>query len=215
MKRFLILLIIVIVGFSVNDVQKEYITLDWIGVSGAENEEFKDVVLNFEDASFLNDELPIPIYSQRFSLKNRNQNFRIVIENQTFKEINIPEQFVSSDKITGDIQVSSYKLRSGDNFKLELQIIPIKKEGDKLLLLESFVIKRILIQTKSAKKEKFAWKTESVLKSGKWVKISTSEKGIYKIPYSKLTEWGFSDPAQVNVFGSGGVILSENPANID
>ncbi len=215
MKRFLILLIIVIVGFSVNDVQKEYITLDWINVSDAENEEFKDVVLNFKDASFLNDELPIPIYSQRFSLKNRNQNFRIVIENQTFKEINIPEQFVSSDKITGDIQVSSYKLRSGDNFRFELQIIPIKKEGDKLLLLESFIIKRIPIQTKSAKKQDFAWKTESVLKSGKWVKISTSEKGIYKIPYSKLTEWGFSNPTQVNVFGSGGVILSENPANID
>ncbi|MFW6277708.1 MAG: type IX secretion system sortase PorU, partial [Prolixibacteraceae bacterium] len=53
-----------------------------------------------------------------------------------------------------------------------------------------------------------------MLKSGKWIKISTSGKGIYKIPYSRLSEWGFSAPSQVNVFGSGGTILSENPANI-
>ena len=52
------------------------------------------------------------------------------------------------------------------------------------------------------------------MKSGRWVKISTSGKRIYKIPYSQLSEWGFSNPNQVNVFGSGGTIISENPANI-
>ena len=58
------------------------------------------------------------------------------------------------------------------------------------------------------------WKTQSVLNTGKWIKIRTSGKGIYKIPYSKLSEWGFSNPSQVNVFGSGGLQLSEKTEEI-
>ncbi|MDB4583574.1 type IX secretion system sortase PorU, partial [Draconibacterium sp.] len=84
-------------------------------------------------------------------------------------------------------------------------------KGDKLLLVKSFELKKIPIKYTRAQSGSFSWKTESVLKSGNWVKIQVREKGIYKIPYSKLTEWGFSDPGKVNVFGSGGVDLSENP----
>ena len=214
MKRFLILLSIVIVGFSVSDVQKETIVLNWMSLEMSDSEYDVEGILNFENASFSNDEIPIPIYSQNFKLNNENQNFRIIIENKTFKEIDIPEDFVGSDKITNEIQVRSYKLRSGDNFKFELQITPIKRDGNKFLLLESFELKRIPVNTKSTIKQAFNWKSESFLKSGKWVKISTSAKGIYKMPFSKLTEWGFSNPANVNVFGSGGVILSENPAEV-
>jgi len=47
----------------------------------------------------------------------------------------------------------------------------------------------------------------SVLATGKWMKISVEEAGIHKIPYSKLTEWGFSKPAEVRVFGYGGEML--------
>ena len=47
----------------------------------------------------------------------------------------------------------------------------------------------------------------SVLSSGKWVKISVEESGIYKITYSKLKDWGFSTPEQVRVFGYGGEML--------
>jgi len=214
MKRFLILLFVVIVGFSINDVQKESITINWIGIDNPDSQDGKSFMLNFENASFSDAELPIPIYSQNFILNNSNQDFRFIVENKTFKEINIPKEFVDCDIIEDEIQVSTYKLRSGDNFRVELQIIPIKRENDKFLLLESFDLKRVLVNTKSARKQDFTWKTESVLKSGKWVKISTPKKGVYKITYSKLTEWGFSNPSKVNVFGSGGVILSENPANI-
>lgn len=53
----------------------------------------------------------------------------------------------------------------------------------------------------------FAWKTNSVLKSGKWVKIKTTAKGIYKITYDQLKQWGFSSPDQVAVYGNGGLML--------
>ena len=53
----------------------------------------------------------------------------------------------------------------------------------------------------------YSWKTGSVLKSGKWVKIKTKEKGIYKITYDQLKGWGFSSPDQVGVYGNGGYML--------
>ncbi len=46
--------------------------------------------------------------------------------------------------------------------------------------------------------------TSSRLSSGKWIKISTAGAGIHKIPYSTLSGWGFSNPAQVQIYGHGG-----------
>ncbi|MCU4155005.1 type IX secretion system sortase PorU [Carboxylicivirga sp. A043] len=55
-------------------------------------------------------------------------------------------------------------------------------------------------------------KSNSVLASGKWVKIKVSESGIHKIPYSVLSSWGFSNPQNVNVFGNGGNMLPRSNA---
>ncbi len=49
------------------------------------------------------------------------------------------------------------------------------------------------------------WKESSVLSSGKWLKIRTAKKGIYKITYDKLRSWGFTSPELVNVYGNGGL----------
>lgn len=50
--------------------------------------------------------------------------------------------------------------------------------------------------------------SESVLASGRWVKISVTESGIYSISNSTLARWGFSDPSSVKVFGYGGAPIS-------
>ncbi len=49
--------------------------------------------------------------------------------------------------------------------------------------------------------------SHSVLSSGKWVKISVKETGVHKISYSQLKSWGFSNPANVKIFGNGGDLL--------
>ena len=51
--------------------------------------------------------------------------------------------------------------------------------------------------------------TTSKLASGKWVKVSIPENGMYEITYEELQEMGFSDPSRVNVYGSGGAKISE------
>ena len=49
----------------------------------------------------------------------------------------------------------------------------------------------------------------SMLSSGKWVKIKIAESGIHKLTYSSLRSMGFSDPSKVRLFGYGGAVLPE------
>ena len=51
--------------------------------------------------------------------------------------------------------------------------------------------------------------TQSKLATGKWVKVSIPENGVYEITYDELREMGFSNPAQVHVYGVGGVRINE------
>ncbi len=45
---------------------------------------------------------------------------------------------------------------------------------------------------------------ESVLASGRWIKISVDDSGLYRISASTLRSWGFSNAATVRIHGYGG-----------
>ena len=50
---------------------------------------------------------------------------------------------------------------------------------------------------------------QSVLSSGRWVKISTTEKGVHCIDAATLRSWGFSDASAVSIYGKDGYMLPE------
>ena len=56
---------------------------------------------------------------------------------------------------------------------------------------------------------------ESVLSSGKWVKISTSHKGVHCIDAATLQAWGFTDATSVSLHGKDGYMLPETFDNND
>jgi hypothetical protein len=49
--------------------------------------------------------------------------------------------------------------------------------------------------------------TSSALASGKWFKIKIYNDGIYRLTYDDLTNMGFSNPAEIRLFGNGGKML--------
>ena len=51
----------------------------------------------------------------------------------------------------------------------------------------------------------------SVMASGDWYKIAVDRDGIYRITYSELVGLGITDPANVRIYGSGGVMMLEKP----
>lgn len=221
MKKYLFLLFIIIVGFTAGDVQKEFVVLQWENNAVFENGTPVYSELNFKDAGFPDAESAVPVYFRSYNFNNETHDYKFSVENAIFEEINLITDFPGYDKIGKDIEIVTSKFRSRDIQQLQLTITTLKKEGDKIWMLKSFELKRIPVENKQALKsgqsvqKTYQWKTSSVLKQGKWLKIAVSEKGIVKIPYSKLTSWGFTDPTKVNVFGSGGIILSEDPGVIN
>ncbi|MBT3383545.1 MAG: type IX secretion system sortase PorU [Prolixibacteraceae bacterium] len=215
MKKYIFLLFIIIVGFSVNDVQKDFITLNWEIPANLNSSDKNKIAFTFENAVFPDVNSSIPVFLKTYPLTNPTQDFRVVIDNEVFEELVLDDEISFLNELPDEIKIEKFRLKSGDNQKLEFQVYPIIKRGDKILLLKSFELKQIPIKTKTASVLNYGWKNESVLKSGHWVKISISGNGLYKIPYSLLSEWGFSNPSQVNLFGSGGLSLPENPADIE
>ncbi|MBR6432065.1 MAG: hypothetical protein IKS64_04360, partial [Muribaculaceae bacterium] len=51
--------------------------------------------------------------------------------------------------------------------------------------------------------------TTSKLATGKWVKITIPENGVYEVTYDELLQMGFSNPDKVHIFGFGGAKISE------
>lgn len=220
MKKYIIFFFIVLVGFAVDDVQKELIVLKWNNNGIAAQQTLSDAIFTFESASFIDEDAIIPVFARIYDLPSLNHEFKFVIENQVFREVPFPVNSSGFEEIKDYVEVFTEKLSSSGSLKLQLRIVPLKKENGRLFILEQFELRKIHVKTNVVKSGKsttniHSWKTSSALKQGDWVKISTSGKGIYKIPYSKLVEWGFTDPTKVNVFGSGGIVLSENPGNID
>lgn len=48
------------------------------------------------------------------------------------------------------------------------------------------------------------YKSESILSSGHWVKITVDGEGIFQVTYDELRAWGFSEPEKVSVYGYSG-----------
>ncbi len=210
MKKYILLLFVVIVGFSIDDVQKEIITLEWTETVGLVD---KGALVHFENASLSESSLELPVYTRLYDLEDNDKTLRFVIENPVFETIDSASDIYADCKIDCEVRTTAQVLNSKDSKKIELQIIPLKRVNGKTFRLKSFELKRFPVLLKSSSIDR-NWKANSVLNTGKWVKISTPGTGIYKIPYSKLSEWGFTNPSQVGVFGSGATILSENPGNI-
>lgn len=51
--------------------------------------------------------------------------------------------------------------------------------------------------------------TTSKLATGKWVKITIPENGIYQLTFDELSQMGFSNPQNVRIYGHGGHPISE------
>ena len=147
----------------------------------------------------------IPIYTENLKIEKIISSVQIV-----------DPQYVALDGAPSDIELSEdivfnyHVFCSGEDKYLQIELVPLYKKESRIFRLDSFKIeftekvndlKSAVIDTE--------WGNSSVLSSGKWVKIKTSQQGIYKITYSDLQSWGFTDPSSVSVYGNGGYMLPE------
>ena len=97
---------------------------------------------------------------------------------------------------------------------LEVSFVPIVCRDGKLQKLVSFQlsIRRQPQQQARAMKvvaAKDRYAAHSVLATGRWVKISVDETGVYQLTDALCRQAGFSDPSRVKIYGYGGALQPE------
>ncbi len=157
------------------------------------------------DGSTLVDETNLPYWFESFEVETRN--LTVVIKDPVFETMN--DSLLSLKIIENEeLKYSSEVAKSASQYFMKLTVFPfIKKDGHiQRLVSFSYSVEPEVSTLKSATAA-FNWKQNSVLASGKWVKVSVKARGIYKITYDQLQQWGFQNPDQVAMYGNGGYKL--------
>lgn len=77
-------------------------------------------------------------------------------------------------------------------------------------LLSFALISGVLSSNGAEPRYDYKFSENTPLESGRWVKFSINETGLYEITYDQLKAMGFSDPSKVALFGTGGGMLDYN-----
>ena len=178
-------------------------TLSWMQYPGNQGRDTK-MSLTFA-GSFFPDQTGLPYWFESFELSSASAE--VVIKNAIFESV--PDTIPILEAIQNDELVfkSEIGTSAGKSF-LRLTILPFIRKNNHMEKLVSFTIS--IAESQNHLKSAIAaypWKTNSVLGSGKWVKIKAKTSGIYKVTYDQIKQWGFTDPDRVIIYGTGGYML--------
>ena len=129
------------------------------------------------------------------------------------KEAQVAEQFDSLLSETIDVE-TFVGIERGKGL-LDISFIPIRRQGSKYekLISAQIVINanhtgRLNAPRQRAEGES-RYAANSKLASGKWVKVSITENGLYQFSRATLKKMGFTNPDNVHLYGYGGHLLPE------
>ncbi len=153
--------------------------------------------LQFKEAVYSGN---LPLYVDCINLselKISSTNVDLKIVPLETENISLSEDENIADNLS--LQYSVYYGR--EQLYVNFEFIPIVKTGGLIQKINRFEV--VVTQKKSEKITKERdYAENSVLSSGKWVKIGIPTRGVYKIPHQKLKDLGFSNPSAVRVFGN-------------
>ncbi len=147
----------------------------------------------------------IPVYSENFKIEKAVSKVQIINPRYSVLDT-VPDGINLSE----EIGLHYHLFNSGKDRYLQIELVPFVRKGNRIFRLDSFEFE--ITETGNSIKSTATnndWQQSSVLSSGKWVKIKTSQQGIYKITYSDLQSCGFADPSSVGVYGGGGYMLPQ------
>ncbi len=222
MKRFLIIYIISFVVFGVTMAQEtsNNYKVDWLPpVVGSD---YFPGRLVFANQQSVDDNTGLPLKLHKIQIPS----------GVTLEDVKVDVSVVDTEPLTEleksivgtsgtQINMLDYYI-AFENKKpiLSIEVLPVqfnRTSGEYRKVTEYSLSVTIKDRKKSAASttlnSSLNYTTNSVLSSGKWVKIKIDKDGVYRISYSDLSSWGFSNPSNVKVFGNGGIMLPK--ANSD
>ncbi len=155
--------------------------------------------------SIVQDQTGLPFWFESYEINGIDAD--VVVKNAVFELVR--DSSFSFNSITeSNLQFHTEIGNSSGKSFLRLTISPFVRRNNQIMKLVSFTVSvtETMNPLKSAQAA-YPWKTSSVLASGKWIRIKTKSKGIYKISLDQLKLWGFTNPDQVSMYGNGGYML--------
>lgn len=206
MKKIALVSFLLLVALFVN---AQAYQLRWLPVeTWATDSAFKSVV-SLEEGNY-DRSSSLPSYA--LTLK---ENQKVSIENAHFVDCTPQELPIALSQIAVIPTQLTYEFRLVTERKQVsylLDIFPFIVENGTVKKLQSFDLKPLQTPLFAASETTLSadrYASNSVLKSGRFVKISVDKTGIYKLTYEALVDMGVS-PANVRIFGYGGAMLNEN-----
>ena len=175
-----------------------------------ENGKLNITTLNWEELKI---DSVLPVYTEVVPLQADYSlyNYSVAVEYPEYAPLSAKEAEVVlkfDSLIHESIQVESYVGVSRGEGMLDIAFVPIIRRGDTYLKLISGQIsisstpRRHVLRAPAPVKERYA--SHSKLQSGRWVKISITNDGMYRLTRSALKNMGFSNPSKVHLYGYGG-----------
>lgn len=193
--------------------------LDWqqpITLAGGTEEDKPIQALHFSTAQYDIQDGTLPRHYQDVPINGNENGISVSLVNTTYEplttaEITILKSIVLPAEIKIDAAIYSVKKQK----KGGISFIPLRKNATtgKPEKLTGFDVRVSPIVSTVSKNESFHTppKTNSVLETGKWYKISVSNDGVYKISYSFLKQLGVDvdkiNPKNIRIYGNGGGML--------
>lgn len=208
--KIIIALVFIVVSFTAISQNEHRYQIQW---KTPVNEKFGSELvqfLRFDQASY-NDK-NIPIWSQRIKLSAQNNSIEATLINPTSEAVSDAEAVILNKygdiptdfSITVVTQIEK-KVKYGT-----IQITPLKKNASngkfEKLISFNLDVRQKYIPSISPKTKRGSFTTNSVLRTGKWVKIKIPLSGIYKLTFSDIKNYGLN-PVNISVFGNGGGML--------
>jgi hypothetical protein len=162
----------------------------------------------------------IEVFSQTHTIYRVVDNNNGLIEESFYSEsINLTDLGIGGNSLEVNIKITKTKqLREAVDFEvddkqidysvfwgrnilyLNVSIPLINQNNGRYEQVEEFSVE-ITEQTPKSYRQ-LDYPDNSVLNSGKWVKIGVTQRGAHKITYAELQSLGFSNPSNVRVFGN-------------
>lgn len=160
----------------------------------------------FKGEDFPNPLTKVPYYTELIPIQN-GANYRIEIIQPKWVKL---ENKVDFEIDNAETKPSQSIIKIGGNCYLAFTLPALRKKpnGD-TEKLESFCYRIAPTGNPETLKSssKQALLSNSILSSGKWVKVGVQKSGIYKILFEDLQRYGFTNPQNISVWGNGGKSL--------
>lgn len=186
-------------------------TIEWQNPVVAEITSVSYSLLSFKGADYSDDGTKLPLFAESIALDQNASEVTASFSKTQFETLSTSESkgVVLPNDLPAEIKISTTVQVQRKQPYLNYSFVPLRKnpQTGAIEKLVSFELNYQVSRNKKAPAVIHQYAQNSVLKSGKWVKIKIQDDGIYRLTAGELKNMGFDNPMQVKMFGNNESML--------